>query len=158
MKDFLKNNLATTIVVIATIILGAVAMFTAYRLYMLRQTTVAPNQPSSIPAASENGPSLNCTIAFSLTSQTPSPTPTGTPETTATPTSSPTSTPTGTPGPTNSPTPPGIGRLPTPTPTIIAATVKPSSPSLPLAGNSLPAIAGLASGIILLIAGILLIF
>ena len=51
MNDFLKKNGVALIIVLATIILAAVAVFTALRLYQTRQENVAPNAPSSRPAA-----------------------------------------------------------------------------------------------------------
>ncbi|GEM_PF-5123840 len=48
----MKNkNFTTIIIVIATIILAGVAIFTAIKLYQTRQGTIAPNAPSSRPAA-----------------------------------------------------------------------------------------------------------
>jgi hypothetical protein len=91
-------------VISITIILAGVAIFTAYRLYQLRQESVAPNAPESAPKAAEESTSPsptptpaanNCpVIAFTVSSATPTPT------TTATPTPTPTST--ATPGPANS--------------------------------------------------------
>lgn len=55
MKNFLENKLVTILVISATIILALVAIFTALRLYRLRQTSVAPSSPESTPLA------LDCT-------------------------------------------------------------------------------------------------
>lgn len=97
------GRIGTILVVLATIVLAGVAIYTAIRLYQLRQQPVAPNVPSSQPQAAANVGSCGA-LAFNTTGTgTPTPTPTETP--TGTPTSTPTETPTGTPGPTESPTP-----------------------------------------------------
>ncbi len=41
----------TVLVVIAIVILGAVSIFTAYRLYQLRNQNVSLNAPENVPAA-----------------------------------------------------------------------------------------------------------
>jgi hypothetical protein len=51
MKNTLKGKVATIIILLATFVLAGVAIFTAIRLYQLRQTPVAPNAPASIPKA-----------------------------------------------------------------------------------------------------------
>lgn len=51
MKDFVKTKVVTGLVVAATVILGGVAIFTAIRLYQLRQQSVALNAPESNPLA-----------------------------------------------------------------------------------------------------------
>lgn len=63
MQNFIKKNTVTIIIVIATIILAAIAIFTAIRLYQLRQQPVAPNAPSSKPAAA---PAPNCQTTFNV--------------------------------------------------------------------------------------------
>lgn len=92
MKRFSKSKVATVLIVLATVILAGVAIFTAIRLYQLRQEPVAPNVPSSVPKA-ETTTSNNCALTFTISAATPTGTATATP--TATPTD--TSTPTGTP-------------------------------------------------------------
>jgi uncharacterized repeat protein (TIGR01451 family) len=67
MKNFFKGKFGTIIIVLFTLILASVAIFTALRLYQLRQQPVAPNVPSSIPRASENA----CSLSFTVTPQTP---------------------------------------------------------------------------------------
>lgn len=47
------GKIGTVLIIIATVILAGVAVFTAYRLYQLRQQPVAPNVPSSYPKADE---------------------------------------------------------------------------------------------------------
>lgn len=64
MKSFLKGKVATVIIILATVILAGVAVFTALRLYQLRQQPVAPNVPSSMPRAQEAG---SCSLSFTLT-------------------------------------------------------------------------------------------
>ena len=51
----LRKNLTTIIIIAVTVILAGVALFTALRLYQLRQTSVAPNVPSSQPGAAAPG-------------------------------------------------------------------------------------------------------
>jgi uncharacterized repeat protein (TIGR01451 family) len=51
MKNLPKGKVATIIIVLATIILAGVAIFTAIRLYQLRQTSISPAAPSSQPKA-----------------------------------------------------------------------------------------------------------
>jgi len=54
----MKNKkVVTTIIIVATIVLGGIAVFTAVRLFQLRQTAVAPTAPES-PFASECGPDV----------------------------------------------------------------------------------------------------
>lgn len=100
----MKNKLTTIGIIIATLVLAGVAVFTAIRLYQLRQQPVAPNVPSSKPKAAA-APKACTALTFTL-GQTPTPTPTG----------SPTSTPTGSPTPTGTPTSTPTGN-PTATPT-----------------------------------------
>lgn len=51
MKEFFKGKFVTGIVVIATIILAGIAIFTALRLYNLRKIGFTPTAPGSEPAA-----------------------------------------------------------------------------------------------------------
>lgn len=83
MKKFSKSKVATVLIVVATLVLAGVAIFTAVRLYQLRQQPVAPNVPSSVPKA-ETTTSNNCALTFTISAATPTATPTGT--ATATPT------------------------------------------------------------------------
>ena len=101
MKNTKKGGLGTILVVLATIVLAGVAIYTAIRLYQLRSQPVAPNVPSSQPQAAANVGSCSA-LAFNVVA---TGTPTATPTGTGTPTATPTATPTGTPGPTESPTP-----------------------------------------------------
>jgi hypothetical protein len=94
MKDFLKKNTLTLTIVLATIILAGIAIFTAIKLYQLRQESVAPNAPESNPAAATTAPIVTCqTLTFSISTPTPSPSgsasPTPTPTVTASPTPAP---------------------------------------------------------------------
>jgi len=45
MQDFIKSKLATSLIVVATVILAAVAIFTAVRLYQLRSESISPIGP-----------------------------------------------------------------------------------------------------------------
>lgn len=51
MKDLFKNKLATSLIVVATFVLAGVAIFTAIRLYQLRNESVSPASPESEPGA-----------------------------------------------------------------------------------------------------------
>lgn len=51
MKNFLKSKFGTILVLVATVVLAGIAIFTAYRLYTLRQEAVAPSAPTSKPGA-----------------------------------------------------------------------------------------------------------
>lgn len=100
MKNVFKGKVATIIIILATFVLAGVAIFTAVRLYQLRQTSISPISPSSKPAAQEiptAPPAIasTCILDFTLATGTPSATPTATPS--GTPTGTPTATPTATP-------------------------------------------------------------
>lgn len=67
----MKGKLATIIIILATLVLAGIAVFTAIRLYNIRQEAVAPNVPTSVPAAqeitdAEVQTSASCILAFSL--------------------------------------------------------------------------------------------
>jgi len=83
MKNFIKGKFGTVIILLFTVILAGVAIFTALRLYQLRSQPVAPNVPSSIPRAQEVSPSPTtsgaCSLSFTVHLVSPSPTPTPTP-------------------------------------------------------------------------------
>ncbi|HET7099216.1 MAG TPA: hypothetical protein VFI61_03225 [Patescibacteria group bacterium] len=83
MKNFFKGKVGTFLIILATLVLAGVAIFTAIRLYQLRSQPVAPNVPSSIPKAQEVTPTVppsSCVLTFSLVATaSPSPTPTATP-------------------------------------------------------------------------------
>ena len=153
MKTFFKNKIVTVLILLATLVLAGVAIFTAYRLYQLRQQAVAPTAPESKPKAAV--PEACTALTFTLT--TPTGSPTATP--TATPTGSPTATPTGSPTATPTATP---TKTPTPTPTAtvtsspIAQASPTAQPSLPEAGTSWPTIVGIGIGVLLLIGSLLL--
>ncbi len=51
MNNIFKGKAGTIIILLFTVILAGVAIFTAIRLYQLRSQPVAPNVPSSIPRA-----------------------------------------------------------------------------------------------------------
>jgi len=90
------SKIGTTLIIIATVILAGIAIFTAYRLYQLRQQSVAPNVPSSNPKA-EEGTNACAPVTFTISLITPTATATSTGESTETPTETPTATPTPTP-------------------------------------------------------------
>ena len=66
MKNLFKGKIATVGIILATLILAGVAVFTAIRLYQLRQQAVAPNVPSSIPRAQEVATRSSCSLSFTL--------------------------------------------------------------------------------------------
>ena len=51
MQEFLKGKIVTGLIVIATVILAGVAIFTALRLYQLRRESISPTSPESQPQA-----------------------------------------------------------------------------------------------------------
>ena len=79
-----KNKYTVYAVVGTTIVLAVIAIFTAIRLYQTRNQAVAPNVPSSKPAAAEptllgTPVSSICSLSFNIA--TPTPTVTATPTT-----------------------------------------------------------------------------
>lgn len=100
----MKNKLGTILIIITTIILAGIAIFTAVRLYQLRQESISPAAPESKPAAQEAN---TCQLSFTLTltTSTPTATATSTATATATATATSTSTPTATPTATATSTP-----------------------------------------------------
>jgi hypothetical protein len=122
-----KSKISTIIIIVVTLILAGVAVFTAMRLYQLRQTSVTPLAPSSRPEAATtctldaktcpdgtsvgrvapncdfapcpggDVPASSCSLSFTLTAETPSPSPSPTGSPTVSPTPTPTSPPAATP-------------------------------------------------------------
>src|SRR3989344_1874708 len=135
---YLKRNIATALIIIATVVLAGIAIFTAIRLYQLRQEAAVPSSPKSQPKAEGELPTPNqsCTLNFSIeqaptptvgpTPTTgPSPTPTPIPTVTNIPTETPTNAPNATSTPTNQPT---ATSTPTATPTTsVGITSTPTS-------------------------------
>lgn len=161
MKNFLKGKIGTLAIIIATLILAGVAIFTAIRLYQLRQQPVAPTAPTSKPEAAAATPKACTVLTFNLATPTPTVTPTGTSTGTPAPTPTPTETPEETPTPTPTPTETATA---TATPTATGTTVAEATPTstaeaaLPEAGISYPTILGIGIGILLLIGSLLLAF
>jgi hypothetical protein len=179
MKNFIKGKLATVVILIITLILAGVAIFTALRLYQLRQQAVAPTAPTSIPKAAENA----CSLSFTLSTSTPTPSGSPTPTPSETPTGTPTATPTGSPTPSATPNScngtcgsdsncasglscyQGFCRNPScPTetdcacPGTSAPTPTPTTPSLPESGTSWPTLVGSGIGILVILGSLLLAF
>jgi len=178
MKESFKSKVVTILVVIATLILAGVAVFSALKLYQLNKSPVAPTAPESEPVANEiTQPNIEeesvlppqdeqRELAFRLTGTiTPTPTnsPTSTPTTTPTPTQAiiaqatitPTPTATLTPTPTTTPSPTPtltITPTPTPTPTQVATT------SLPEAGVTTLTIYLFLIGVLGLVSGGLILY
>lgn len=67
MKNLFKSKFATVLVITITVILAGVAIFTAYRLYQLRQQSVAPNVPSSQPKAAAELCNVDIVITIDTT-------------------------------------------------------------------------------------------
>jgi hypothetical protein len=168
MTNFIRKNTIAIIVVLVTLTLAGVAIFTAIRLFQLRQQPISPNVPESRPGATD-APSVDTScaeVAFTLEEESsPTPSATATPTSSASPSGSPTVAPTAT------PTTPPIGGNPTPTPSSSSSprpsvTPRPSTapsstpvattPSLPQAGVSAPTIMIGVSGIVLLLGAIIL--
>lgn len=54
------SKFGTILIILITVILAGVAIFTAYRLFQLRQEPVAPNVPSSLPKAADGSEGSTC--------------------------------------------------------------------------------------------------
>lgn len=137
-REALRGKLTTVAIVTTTLVLAGISIFTATRLYRLRKRAVAPTTPESKPKAQEEP-----------RQQTPSPTSPLIAQ--ASPSPTPTATSTATPIPTGSPTP-----SPSPSPTTAPSPSPTGQPELPAAGAALPTITGVAIGLSLLIASLLL--
>lgn len=113
MREFIKGKFVTILVVAATVLLAGVAIFTAVRLYQLRNQSVTPIAPEQPKASTITPPSCK-TLTFSINQPTATPTvpPTGVP--TTTPANSPTMTPTSVPQSTPTPTLPPPPSIPAP--------------------------------------------
>lgn len=155
MRDFLKNKVVTVLIVIATVILAGVAIFTAYRLYQSGTEPVAPTAPDLVPAAGGQPtptPQACQELAFAIATPTPSVTvtPTVTPTATVTPTDGPT--------PTNTPTPtqPDTTATPTPTGAITSTPTPTQTAQLPDAGVSTPTILAGALGFLFIFLSLVL--
>lgn len=161
-----KSKLVIGLVLASVLLLGGIAVASAYKLYQLREEEqMAPTAPKEAPAAEE--PTPGCELSFSIASPTPtptstptgtlSPTPTATSTLTPTSTSAPTSTPTGTLSPTQTPT-----DTPSPTPTeelvAQADTPTPTKIELPEAGFTVPSQMLVLLGSIISLSGLLFIF
>ena len=149
----MKNKIVTILIITATVILAGIAIFTAVRLYQLRNKSISPSAPESEPAAAQSQYTHCSTVALTFVQSTGTPEPTATPGGTATPTPTdepdddddepePTATPrlTATPRSTEPPTG-GVDETPEPT----------EEPTLPDAGIPTPTIVGIGAGLLLLI-------
>lgn len=167
-STFLKKNGVTVVILLATLILAGIAVFTAIRLYQLRQEPVALNQPASTPAAhGNNQEAKQCKLSFTIQLASSSPTASASTSPTATATVSVSSSPTANPitTPTATPTEPPTGGNPTPTPTTtvnptatpaVQTTSSPTPIGLPNAGVTLPTLLGIVAGILLLSSAVLI--
>ena len=153
----MKSNIFTTGIIIATIILATVAIFTAYKLYQLRSESVAPNAPVASDAtsgASSLLPEPCQTLSFAILEEKTIAlleenivALAVTLETTVTPTSTPTNT------PSSSPTPTNIKATATLTPTgaPIGGETEGAATQLPEAGVGIPTIFAASAGLLFLI-------
>ncbi len=163
MREFFKNKAVTGLVVVATVILAGVAVFTAIKLYQLRDIQVTPTAPESQPIAQQESPPTatptpccaNLSFALATPTLTPTQTPTPTqpliaqasptPTTQLTPTVTPTVTPTTT-----------LTITPTPTTIITSTTTPTSAVELPAAGVSFPTIFAGSIGLLLILLSLFL--
>ena len=150
-----KKKIITIVIVLATILLAGVAVFTAIRLYQLRQESVAPTAPTSKPAAATEDIEKCVATTFTIPGG-PTATPTGGP--TATPTGSPTATPTSAPTDGLTATPTGTATATPVGGTVTPTTTPTDAPELPDAGISYPTIAGAIVGILVILGSLLLVF
>lgn len=128
----MRKRIITILILAATIILAGVAVFTAIRLYQLRQEAVAPTAPTSRPRAAAPQKCTELAFTVSAAEESPSPSPEASPTATPTPGPTATPTPTATPAPTQSPAP------------------------VPESGASWPTIIGLSIGVLVIVGSILL--
>lgn len=140
-RSLLKGRAPLFLAIGGTVVLAGIAVFTAIRLYQLRSQRVAPTAPEEQAQA-----------------QAPTSTPTPTLRPTSTPT--PTGSGTGTPTPTSRLSPTLTPRL-SPTASVSATpttklTITPTKATLPDAGVSFPTIVGVSTGLLLVIASVLL--
>lgn len=162
MKNLLQNKIVTSLVIVATLILAGVAIFTAIRLYQLQNENVSLSGPDE-SGATNNSPTPTpqaCrTLTFSITTGTPTPTTPITGTITITPTAASSVTPTTTPGASNTPTTtPGSSATVTPTTPqgstatpIAQVSPTPGGDALPKAGTSIPTLFAIALGSLVLV-------
>jgi len=156
MKNFLKGKVATVIIVVSTLILAGIAIFTAIRLYQLRNVSVSPNVPESQPEAAGVVTITRCTPITITCAAISTPTPTASPTATATatPTPEPTATVTASPHATATATP---IRTPTRTPTATSTSIAQTTPlPVPATGVSWSSILGIGVGMGAIILSILI--
>lgn len=155
----------TILIIVATLVLAGIAIFTAIRLYQLRQQAVAPTAPESRPAAQETQ-TISCQAAtFTLASPTPTPGPTCY-STCSTDSDCPDQYKCQTVGSEQLCVNPSCaeesdctcGETPTPTPTPTPAASATPSPEIPVTGVNTPTLVGIGGGIVLLIISVLLAF
>ena len=176
----MKNKYTVIGIILVTILLAGIAIFTAMRLYQTRDVAVAPNVPSSKPKAQEV-PVNTCSLSFTLTIAASTATATATSTATSIATSTPTAT--ASPNPqcnnsctSNSNCPSGLmcyiasgatsGNCRntqclsetdcTCAVATTSATVTPTQPSLPVVGTSWPTLLGTGFGIMVIIGSLLL--
>lgn len=163
MKNFFKTKFSVVLIIISTLVLAGIAVFTALRLYKLRQESIAPTAPESKPEAAGTAkpapvPSVTrsdskCEV-FSFTlavDPSPSPSEEPIPSPSEYPSPSPSEQPIASPS-----------EQPISSPTTYYTTAEPtttvSEVSLPEAGISTPTLFGIGIGSFLLITSFLLLF
>lgn len=140
----MKKRVITIIIILATVVLGGVAVYTAIRLYQLRQQAVAPTAPTSKPAAAEPQTNTCTQLSFTLTTVTSPPPESPTPGSPS-------------PSPAVSPSPsPSVTPTPTPSSGTITQASPSSEPSLPKTGVSNPTLIGAGFGILAIIVSLIL--
>lgn len=130
MNENLKKRLPIIGVIAASLVLSAIAVFTAIKIFQSRQQSISPLAPGNQPLAQA-------------------------PTSTSTPTPFPTSSPTPTLGLTGSPTPTASTSA-TLTPTKKPSATPTIAQELPDSGISLPTVVGISFGLILIIVSLLL--
>ncbi len=154
------QNKKKILIIVATIVLAGIALFTVWRLYQLRREAIAPTAPKKVPAQE---PAPSCTIEFNIAALPTTPTPSPSVSPTPSPSASSKTSPTPTPSPSPS-SAPGVTPSPTPAAGAVASpqAKAQSSPSpaaketLPVAGVNIPTGVGIMGGIMLLLLGLAL--
>ena len=156
--------------IVSTIIISLAAAFGGWKLYFSRNQAIAPTAPK--PGSAQEV-ATTCTASFTVAALPVTPSPTS-PSPSVRPTPSPSPSPSSRPSPAASPSPTPEGgpviQSPSPSPSsspkVVAQAIPKASPKvspspvpqLPVAGVSIPSIAAIGSGIILLVVGALLAF
>lgn len=181
----LKKNWSLSLIILATIILGVIAVVTATKLRQTMQKPIAPTAPLPAPAhfvapttTPTPTPTPKCSLSFCIPTPTitgtltPTPTNSPTPTATVTGTLTPTATHTPTATPTSTPPTGTLTPVPTSTPTIAIPTPTATQPvisplptptyyvaevEVPESGFTLPTFGTIVGGVVFIITSLLLI-